>query len=56
MQMVATLGSFRLKPDEDEEKSTMKHSNPGSDTESEVMDIEIHSDESEIANDPLWAT
>ena len=53
MQIVATLGSFRLKPEVNEVKLTMKHSSPGSDTESDVIDMETHSEESDIENVPV---
>ena len=41
MQTVATLGDWSVKPEEEEEKATRKHSWPSS-TESEVMETETH--------------
>ena len=57
MQTVATLGAFRIKSDEVEEKFTMKHSRSGSSTESDTMEIEMHSEVllSDISNDPLFS-
>ena len=58
MQMVATLGAFRLKSAEFEVKFTMRHSISGSSTESDTMEMEIHSEVlvSDIVNDPLCSS
>ena len=53
MQTVAMLGDLRLKSEDVDVKLTMKHSNPGSTTESDATETEIHSEESDIVNDPL---
>ena len=55
MQIVATLGAFRIKSDEVVENSTIKHSIPCSATESDTMGIEMHSEVlvSDIMKDPL---
>ena len=55
MHTVATLGAFRMKSVEVEEKFTMKHSRPGSSTESDTMEMEMHSEVllSDISTDPL---
>lgn len=57
MQTVATLGAFRVKSDEDEEKLTIKHSISASSSESNIMEMEMHSKvlDAEMVNDPLWA-
>ena len=57
MQIVATLGAFRMKSDEVVENSTIKHSIPGSATESDIMGMEMHLEvlASEIIKDPLFS-
>ena len=56
MQMVAMLGVLRVNPESEEENETRKHSSPSSDTESDLIEIDTHSEESEIVNDPVSAT
>ena len=57
MQIVATLGVFRMKSDEVVENSTIKHSIPCSATESDTIGMEIHSEvlASDITSDPLFS-
>ena len=57
MQIVATLGVFRMKSDEVVENSTIKHSIPGSATESDTIGMEMHSEVlvSDIRKDPLFS-
>ena len=55
MHMVATLGAFRIKSEELEEKLTMKHSRSRSRSESDTMDMETQSEvfDCDIVSDPL---
>ena len=57
MQIVATLGAFRMKSDEVVENSTIKHSIPCSARESDTIGMEIHSEvlASDITRDPLFS-
>ena len=57
MQTVATLGDWRVKSEEEEEKLTRKHSSPSS-TESVTIETETHWEvcDSDISTDPLTAT
>ena len=57
MQIVATLGALRMKPDEVVENSTIKHSIPCSATESDTIGMEMHSEVlvSDTIKDPLFS-
>lgn len=57
MQIVATLGDFRMKSEEDEEKLRRKHSSPST-SESGTMETDTHCEVSvsDISTDPLTVT